>query len=76
MGYGNLFVDCALPFGLRSAPTIFSVLVDVLEWRAIFEGIPFILQYLDDFLIISQPESYEGRRHLPTLLVLFECLER
>ena len=31
---GNLFVDAALPFGLRSAPWIFTAVADVLEWRA------------------------------------------
>jgi len=71
---GNLFIDCALPFGLRSAPRIFSAVADVLEWRAIFEGIPFVLHYLDDFLIISQPGSGEGSRHLQSLLALFERL--
>ena len=40
---GNLFIDCALLFGLRLAPTIFSALADILEWRAMFEGIPFML---------------------------------
>ena len=71
---GNLFVDCTLPFGLRSAPRIFSAIADVLEWKAKFEGIPIILHYLDDFLIISPPSSDEGSRHLHTLLALFERL--
>jgi len=71
---GNLFVDCVLPFGLRSAPRIFSAIADVLEWRAKFEGIPIIFHYLDDFLIISPPSSDEGSRHLHSLLELFERL--
>ena len=31
---GNLFIDAALPFRLRSAPRIFTAVADVLEWRA------------------------------------------
>ena len=71
----NLFVDCALPFGLRSAPRNFSTIADVLEWRAKFEEIPIILHYLDDFLIISLSSSDEGSRHLHTLLAVFESLQ-
>ena len=33
---GNLFVDAALPFGLRSAPWIFMAVADVLESQAKF----------------------------------------
>ena len=29
---GDVFVDKALPFGLRSAPLIFSALADCLQW--------------------------------------------
>ena len=29
---GNFFIDLALPFGLRSAPYIFSAIADLLEW--------------------------------------------
>lgn len=29
---GSLFVDGALPYGLRSAPLIFSAVADALEW--------------------------------------------
>ena len=29
---GGLFVDTTLPFGLRSAPKIFTALTDAVEW--------------------------------------------
>ena len=29
---GQAYVDTALPFGLRSAPKIFTALADLLEW--------------------------------------------
>ena len=32
---GNYFVDMALPFGLCSAPYIFSSVVDLAEWTAL-----------------------------------------
>ena len=71
MWNGNLFINCALSFGLRYAPRIFSAIVEVLEWREKFEGIPNIL---DDFLTISPLSSGERSRHLYTLLALFEHL--
>ena len=33
----------------RSTQITYSSLADVLEWRLTFEGIPFVLHYLDDF---------------------------
>ena len=29
---GQVYVDAALPFGLRSAPLMFTVLADVAQW--------------------------------------------
>ena len=29
---GKLYIDTALPFGLRSAPKIFNALADAIEW--------------------------------------------
>lgn len=29
---GKIYIDAALPFGLRSAPLIFTTLADALEW--------------------------------------------
>ena len=34
----GLFVDTVLPFGLRSAPKIFTALADAVEWIAKQEG--------------------------------------
>ena len=47
-----------LPFGLRLAPKIFTVVADALEWCARQRGgIPFIDHYLDDFIIVGPPYS-------------------
>lgn len=55
----QLFIDTTLPFGLRSAPKIFNCLADSIEWMLRKRGVPFIIHYLDDFLIIGPPSSGE-----------------
>ena len=39
---GQLYVDAALPFGLRSAPNIFNALADGLEWIAKQHGVEYL----------------------------------
>ena len=52
---GSHFVDMALPFGLRSAPYIFSSVVDLVEWVLKKQyDMSFLLHCLDDF---SHPGS-------------------
>ena len=46
---GSVYVDTTLPFGLRSAPKIFTAIVDAAEWIVRQQGVEFILHYLDDF---------------------------
>ena len=72
---GNLFVDTALPFGLRSAPRIFTAVADVLAWRAKFEGITYIIHYLDDFLVVAPPDDIQCKQNLNGLLSLFARLQ-
>ena len=72
---GNLLIDAALPFGLRSAPRIFTAVADVLEWRAKFEGVTCIIHYLDDFLIVAPPGGAKCRQDLESLLGLFTRLK-
>jgi hypothetical protein len=64
---GNIFVDAALPFGLRSAPKIFTAVADAAEWIARQEGVPVIGHYLDDFLIMGRPNSQECGQSLHQL---------
>ena len=45
---GSLFVDTALPFGLRSAPKIFTAIADAVEWVAKHAGVRFVIHYLDE----------------------------
>ncbi len=53
------FVDTALPFGLRSAPKIFTAVADGLMWIMYEEGVTSTLHYLDDFLFLGSPKGGE-----------------
>ena len=35
----QIYIDCMLPFGLRSAPKIFNAIADALEWIVAREGV-------------------------------------
>lgn len=59
---GLVYVDRALPFGLRSAPIIFTAVADALAWVLFKQGIRHLLHYLDDFLLFGRPSSDEGAR--------------
>ncbi len=49
----SLFIDTTLPFGLRSAPKIFTAVADAVEWILKHEGVRFAIHYLDDFLVMG-----------------------
>ena len=66
-----LYIDTALPFGLRSAPKIFNALADAVEWMLKQEGIEVVLHYLDDYLLVGAPNSPECERALSILLRVF-----
>ena len=71
---GELFVDGALPFGLRSAPKLFSVVADGLLWIVSQHGVQHAIHYLDDILLLGPPASGECRRALATSLDLCGAL--
>ena len=52
-----IFIDKMLPFGLRSAPKIFSALADAIQWILYSRGIKKSLHYLDDFILVSKDQS-------------------
>ena len=55
MMYGRgLYIDTVLPFGLRSAPKVFSAIADAIEWIALHAGVSVLLHYFDDFLTMGQ----------------------
>ena len=59
MQWDNLFfIDTRLPFGLRSAPKIFSAVADALQWILTQWGAPTCIHYLDDYLFVEPPGSH------------------
>ena len=57
---GSTFVDQALPFGLRSAPKIFTDIADCLAWSPCCEGVRYVIHYLDDLLLKGRLGSGEA----------------
>ena len=53
----EVFVDRVLPFGLRSAPKIFSAVADAAQWILCQQGVSPILHYLDDFIWVSKSHA-------------------
>lgn len=59
---GQVFVDKALPFGLRSAPMIFSAAADALLWLMRQKGASVIEHYIDDFITAGKRNARETLR--------------
>lgn len=64
----RIYIDTALPFGLRSAPKIFCAISDSLEWILLQAGISSCLHYLDDFLTLGAANTQECATNLKTLV--------
>jgi hypothetical protein len=58
----TLFVDTRLPFGLRSAPLLFTVVADALQWVLMSRGVAFIFHYVDDFIVLGRADSSDCAR--------------
>ena len=69
---GKYFIDLALPFGLRSAPFMFSSFADHLEWilKHNYE-VQFLLHYLDDFHTLGPPDSPVCQQNLDICVLHF-----
>ncbi|XP_065196629.1 uncharacterized protein LOC135828125 [Sycon ciliatum] len=76
---GNYYFDTVLPFGLRSAPSLFNCLATTLEWilRNNY-SIPALEHYLDDFVSVSPAAesvtSSAAATHKATILQVFAKL--
>ncbi len=55
----EVYVDTTLPFGLRSAPLIFSAVADSLQWVMEKEGVSWLAHYIDDFITVGPPGTLE-----------------
>ena len=71
---GKVYIDGMLSFGLRSAPKIFSAVVDALEWCVAEEGVGIIYHYLDDFAVLSPPNWEECGVNLQKLKLVCKDL--
>ena len=63
-----VYMDTALPFGLSSAPKIFSAVADALLWVMQGKGAKWVLHYLDDFILFGRPLLQECHSALDTSL--------
>lgn len=62
----QLYIDTVLPFGLRSAPKLFSAVADALQWIIRSRGPRLVFHYLDDFALVGEPGSEECQRAFRT----------
>ena len=69
----QLYVDTALPFGLRSAPAIFNAVAEALAFAVQQRGVRGLDHYLDDFSIVGNPKSPECGQNLE--LALATCAD-
>ena len=56
----QVFVDRSLPFGLRSAPKVFTAFADLVAWAIHCRGVRWLLHYLNDFLLFGAPDTLEA----------------
>ena len=68
------YFDGMLPFGLRSAPKIFTAVADALEWCLRRSGVSHIDHYLDDYITMGAPATSECQHNLSLILDKCETL--
>ena len=64
---GSVHVDTCLPFGLQSAPRVFTTLADAIKWEVQHWGVTWILHYLDDYITFGAPAFQECAADVATL---------
>ena len=70
----QLYIDTTLPFGLCSAPKIFSAVADALEWVLLQAGLSWNIHYIDDFLTAGRAGTGECANNLSTIKSTCEWL--
>ena len=63
------YINTVLPFGLRSAPKIFTALADALQWIICKQGATLVAHYLDDSITLGKPGTSDGA-HNQTMIAL------
>ena len=69
----QIYINTILPFGLRSAPLIFTAVADAIQWIMEVQGVKHVMHYLDDYLTLGPPDSPEYQRSLERTL---SCCKR
>ena len=64
---GQLLVDGCLTFGLRSAPLLFIVAADLLQWVMCRRGATWIRHYIDHFITVVVGSGEECERNFRIL---------
>ena len=68
MSWNNsIYIDLCIPFGLHSAPKLFNVAADLLQWISEHNGVTPLLHYVDDFLTLGPPQLDICNHNLATL---------
>ena len=67
-------IEACLPFGLRSAPKIFSAVADALAWILLEHGASLLGNYVDDFVTMGPAGQGTCRTNLQIVLALCELL--
>lgn len=72
---GQFYIDLVLPFGLRSAPFIFSSVADMVEWilKTNF-AIEDLMHYLDDYITAGPAHSPICRENLEKAIAVCTSL--
>lgn len=60
----EVYIDKVLPFGLRSAPLLFTAVADALLWIMKSQGIEWVFHYIDDFITLGKPGTGECARNV------------
>ena len=71
---GRCYADQALPFGLRSAPKIFTAVADALSWAMVCEGLGDFIHYLDDFFFCGSSAGTDCAATLQKAVAVCEAL--
>ncbi len=64
---GELLVDGCLPFGLRSAPLLFTVAANLLQWVMEKRGATWMRHYIDDYITVGAGGGDECGRNFRVL---------
>jgi hypothetical protein len=67
------FIDCTLPFGLKSSPKIFCTFAEGLRYIMLKNGVTIAQNYMDDYFTCGLPGTGECERNLQ--LMISTCID-